>query len=156
MKLNSLLRFGVVTLLLSAMLLPLSAFRSTASPVAAGAAGEDKDDLVFVTPTLGPSLLTASYKGHSGCAATNHEFSVSVDVLDATNNIYRVKNLLDEGIVLKARLKDGKLNMGRQKMGSYVVTGNIEYLENPARIETKVRFEDGLGYCEDVSSFLKQ
>ena len=84
------------------------------------------------------------------------EFDIVVDVLDAGNNLYRVRNLLDEGLVIKARLREGKLQLGQQKMGSYNVTGFVQYMESPARVETHVRYEDGIGYCEDVSTFLKR
>jgi hypothetical protein len=161
MNLKSLLRLGVVTLLFVLTLLPLMAFdshknelSSVKTDISAAFAGAVESPAPAPTD-LGPAVLTASYKGASGCAATNHEFEIAVDVLDAANNIYRVRNLLDEGQVLKAKLKDGKLQMGRQKMDSYVVTGSIEYLENPARLETHVKYEDGIGYCEDVSVFVK-
>lgn len=101
-------------------------------------------------------MLAATYSGHSGCAATSHDFDIVVDVLDAGNSIYRVRNLLDEGEIIKARLREGKLQLGRQKMGPYQVTGYVEYLENPARVETHVKYEDGIGYCEDVSVFTKR
>jgi hypothetical protein len=162
MKVKSMLRFGAVTVLLVMLLLPLMAFETYSStPISNNAESErvaeaPADDAVYVTANLGPEILTATYKGHSGCAATQHDFEIAVDVLDATNNIYRVRNLLDEGQVLKARLKDGKLDMGRQKMGSYVVTGAIEYKESPARLETRVKYEDGIGFCDDVSVFVKR
>lgn len=156
------LRFGVVTLLLVTVLLPLMAFDNY-KPAPISVSGESEriaeapsEEAVYLTPGLGPEVLTATYKGHSGCAATNHDFEIAVDVLDASNNIYRVRNLLDEGQVLKAKLKDGKLDMGRQKMGSYVVTGAIAYKENPARLETLIKYEDGIGFCDDVSVFVKR
>ncbi len=176
MKLNILLRSGVVTALLLMTLLPLMAFdfaktnpNFTSEPelcidaIETVATIESSDIAVAKTATpvavtsdLGPALLTASYKGHSGCSPTNHDFEIVVDVLDAANNLYRVRNLLDEGQVVKAKLKDGKLDMGRQKMGSYAVTGEINYLENPARLETRIKYDDGVGFCDDVSVFVKR
>ncbi len=162
MNLKSLLRLGVVTLFFVMSLLPLMAFHNHQNEPLSFAKTNIAAAFVGLTATaaeapsdLGPAVLTATYKGKSGCAATNHEFEISVDVLDAANNIYRVRNLLDEGQILKAKLKDGKLQMGRQKMDSYVVTGSIDYLENPARLETRIKYEDGIGYCEDVSVFVK-
>jgi hypothetical protein len=163
MRLNALLRFGAVTCLLILAILPLAAWKK------AGIEGRKQLAASFassievaekpgndIPATITPSMLTASYKGHCGCAATNHDFDIAVDVYDAGNNIFRVHNLLDEGVVIKARLREGKLQLGRQKMGSYAVTGFVQYMENPARVETHVKYEDGIGYCEDVSVFVKK
>ena len=159
MKLNSLLHLGVVTGLSLMALLPLMAF-DFHKPAPTTITNTTADVSPAITSAIAPSdfgakVLAASYKGHSGCAATNHDFEIVVEVLDAATNLYRVRNLLDEGQVLKAKLKDGKLDMGKQRMGSYVVTGNIQYLENPARLETLVKYDDGVGYCDDVSVFVK-
>ncbi len=176
MKVKSLLRFGALTVLSVGSLMPLMAFDSYKNlPISTPAKAEvsaivtevstpaapadmvyENNTPVVVTTDLGPSVLTASYKGHSGCSPTNYDFEIAIDVLDASNNIYRVKNLLDEGQVLKAKLKDGHLEMGHQKMGSYNVTGSIDYLENPARLETRVKYDDGIGFCDDVSVFVKR
>jgi hypothetical protein len=160
MKFNSLLRLGLVTGLSVMAMMPLMAFDFHApEPTTATTTILETATLAPETPApadLGPALLAATYKGHSGCVATNHDFEITVDVLDAANSIYRVRNLLDEGQTLKAKLKDGKLDMGRQRMGSYTVTGSIQYLENPSRLETRVKYDDGVGYCDDVSVFVKR
>jgi hypothetical protein len=164
MTLNALLRFGVVTLLLVLLALPLAAWKKAGSAKSAdtqsslvsmvNAAEKPSTD---IPADLSPTVLAATYAGHSGCAATGHDFEIVVDVLDAGTNLYRVRNLLDEGQIVKARLKDGKLQMGStQKMGSYQISGFAEYLENPARLETHVKYQDGIGYCEDVSVFVKR
>lgn len=164
MTLNALLRFGVVTSLLVALVLPLAAWKQAER----ADANDAKSSLVSVVNNLEkpstdipadlpPAVLAATYSGHSGCAATGHDFEIVVDVLDAGTNLYRVRNLLDEGEVVKARWRDGKLNLGSsQKMGSYQISGFVEYLESPARIETHVKYQDGLGFCEDVSVFVKR
>jgi hypothetical protein len=163
MRLNALLRFGVVTCLLVIGILPLAAWKkagiegrkSMTAHVASSTETVEKPGN-DIPASITPAMLTATYFGHSGCAATNHDFDIAVDVLDAANNIFRVRNLLDEGEVIKARLREGKLQLGRQKMGSYQVTGYVQYMENPARVETHVKYEDGIGYCEDVSIFVKK
>ena len=59
--------------------------------------------------------------------------------------------------LFEARWREGKLQLGSsQKMGSYQISGYVEYLESPARIETHVKYQDGLGFCEDVSVFVKR
>jgi hypothetical protein len=163
MKLDALLRFGIVTALLLIVVLPLTAWKNASSvsnekaesswSASAANAMSPSDD---IPSDLTPAILSATYSGHSGCAATEHNFDIVVDVLDAGNNIYRVRNLLDEGEVIKARLRDGKLQLGSQKMGSYQVTGYVQYMESPARMEAHVKYEDGIGYCEDVSVFTKR
>jgi hypothetical protein len=165
MKFNSLLRLGLITGLSVMTLMPLMAFDfHTNKPSTTLATSIETAAVVAASPVteapaaidLGPAVLAATYKGHSGCLPTNQDFEVRVEVLDAANDMYRVVNLLDEGQTLKAKLKDGKLDMGKQRMGSYMVTGNIQYLENPARIETRVKYDDGVGYCDDVSVFVKR
>lgn len=163
MKLNALLRFGVVTLFLAMMVLPLTAWknsRSNAGEISATTMSETvnrtENPSTDIPSDLTPAVLAATYKGKSTCAATGDEFDIVVDVLDASSNLYRVRNLLGEGMVIKARLREGKLQLGQQKMGSYQVTGFVQYMESPARVETHVRYEDGIGYCEDVSTFLKR
>jgi hypothetical protein len=158
MKLNALLRFGIVTAILVFTILPLVAWKKpkVADKIETKAAISDALHDNESPAELSTEALVATYKGHSGCAVTNHEFDVVIDVLDASNNIFRVRNLLDEGETIKAKLKGGILQLGKQKMGSYVVTGTIQYLENPARIETKVKYDDSIGYCEDVDVFAKR
>lgn len=163
MKLNALLRFGVVTFLLAMLVLPLTAWKNHSSKTTeisasniSGAVATTENPSTDIPSDLTPAVLAATYKGKSTCAATGDEFDIVVDVLDAANNLYRVRNLLDEGMVIKARLREGKLQLGQQKMGSYNVTGFVQYMESPARVETHVRYEDGIGYCEDVSTFLKR
>jgi hypothetical protein len=164
MTLNALLRFGVVTLLLVVLALPLAAWKKAGSAKSAdaqsslvsliNAAEKPSND---IPADLSPAVLAATYSGHSGCAATGHDFEIVVDVLDAGTNLYRVRNLLDEGQIVKARLREGKLQMGTtQKMGSYQISGFAEYLDNPPRLETHVKYQDGIGYCEDVSVFVKR
>lgn len=164
MKLNALLRFGVLTVLLVFVALPLSAWKSVGSVNAEGKKASmlsnvnaTKASASDVPGDLSPAMLAATYSGHSGCAPTGHDFDIVVDVLDAGNNIYRLRNLLDEGEVIKARLRDGMLQLGTtQKIGSYHVSGYVQYLENPARIETHIKYDDGIGYCDDVSVFKKR
>ena len=165
MNLNSLLRLGLVTGLSVLAVLPLMAFDfhkelpstipSQSTEIVVASTAETTMKTSERPADLSPATLAATYKGHSGCLPTNQDFEIAIDVLDASTGVYRVRNLLDEGQVLRAKLKDGKLDMGKQKMGSYTVTGNIEYLENPARLETRVKYDDGVGYCDDVSVFTK-
>jgi hypothetical protein len=164
MTLNALLRFGIVTSLLVVLVLPLAAWKKAESANLTNA----KSSLVSLVDAtekpstdipadLPPAVLAATYSGKSGCAATEHNFEIVVDVLDAGTNLYRVRNLLDEGEIVKARWREGKLQLGSsQKMGSYQISGYVEYLESPARIETHVKYQDGLGFCEDVSVFVKR
>jgi hypothetical protein len=163
MNLRPLLRLGAVTFLLILVGLPLVAWKTAHSASSETLKASVATSLLTIEKPnddipaeLTPAVLSATYSGHSGCAATNHDFDIVVDVLDAANNIYRVRNLLDEGEVIKARLREGKLQLGRQKMGFYQVTGYVQYLENPARVETHIKYEDGIGYCEDVSVFNKR
>lgn len=163
MTLNALLRFGIVTSLLVLLVLPLAAWRNAVSAdlgasksTLASAVNDAEKPSNDIPSDLSPAVLAATYAGHSGCAATGHDFEIVVDVLDAGTNLYRVRNLLDEGEVIKARLREGKLQLGSQKMGSYQVTGFVQYMENPARIETHVKYADGIGYCDDVSVFVKR
>ncbi|MFM2376314.1 MAG: hypothetical protein RLZZ165_1411 [Bacteroidota bacterium] len=163
MKLNVLLRWGAVGLWLVVAVLPLTAWKN-ADPGSAETAKRSalrKDRAAEVHGSAVPedpatANLVATYQGHSGCAATNHDFDIVVDLLDAGNNFFRVRNLLDEGQAIKAKLRDGMLVLGTQKMGPYEVSGYVKYLDNPARVETHVRYEDGIGYCDDVSIFHKR
>mgnify|MGYP003685847473 CR=1 FL=1 len=165
MKLKALLSYGAASLVLLILVLPLAAWMNSEDEVghkigatlADGIHGDLVSDAVLEAEfDLSPDMLAATYVGSSGCTATGHKFNVQIEVLDSEKSLFRVKNLLDENDAIKAKLKDGHLSLGKQKMGSFVVTGNIAYKESPARIETMIRYDDGVGYCEELSTFIKR
>lgn len=159
MKLNALLRYGIASLLLVLVVLPLAAWRkSDAEEVRkpAAAAIELLEEAADVPGDLTPDMLVATYVGSSGCTATGHKFEVGIEALDPENAMFSVRNLLDEGQSIKAKLREGQLSLGKQKMGSFTVTGSIKYLQSPARIVTMIKFDDGVGYCEEESVFMKR
>ena len=165
MKFNALLQFGAASLVLLLLALPLAAWMNS-DPVAgqkigASMANGIHGDFVHETAAapmtdLSPDVLAATYVGASSCTATGHKFDIQIQVLDRDKSMFRIMNLLDEAEPIKAKLQEGQLNLGKQKMGSFTVTGSIVYQENPARIETKIRYEDGMGYCEEVGTFMKR
>lgn len=165
MKLNALLRYGAASLVLILLVLPLVAWMKSepleghklAGSISGGIHSEIGKSAVEAPMTdLTPDVLAATYVGASGCTATGHKFDVQIEVYDRETSMFRVKNLLDENVDVKAKLSAGRLSLGKQKMGSFTVTGDILYHENPARIETKIKFDDGVGYCEESSTFIKR